>query len=217
MSSTATMLPSASSTGRWRKWLSIIMISASVALSSIRTHFGFFVMIASTDVDGSTSLATTRRIMSVLVTMPARQPLSPVSRAESVLAAAIAFDTSRTLEAAARINGFFGRSRATDRSFSFTCSTADAFEALRTLLIFDCFDRREPMLRIEPVSDSSSSTSIVCSQNVRHPPLPSSPSPMVAFITSTASTMPFAAPSSTIGRCRNFSWCMWCRASRSDM
>mmetsp|Transcript_107154 Transcript_107154/g.311159 ORF Transcript_107154/g.311159 Transcript_107154/m.311159 type:complete len:210 (+) Transcript_107154:1-630(+) len=209
MSSTATMLPSASSTGRWRKWLSIIMISASVALSSIRTHFGFFVMIASTDVDGSTSLATTRRIMSVLVTMPARQPLSPVSRAESVLAAAIAFDTSRTLEAAARINGFFGRSRATDRSL---CSLMLAgFE------LFDCFDRREPMLRIEPVSDSSSSTSIVCSQNVRHPPLPSSPSPMVAFITSTASTMPFAAPSSTIGRCRNFSWCMWCRASRSDM
>mmetsp|Transcript_69442 Transcript_69442/g.130621 ORF Transcript_69442/g.130621 Transcript_69442/m.130621 type:complete len:311 (-) Transcript_69442:306-1238(-) len=198
MSRTATMPPSLSSTGKCRKWLSIIMISASVASSSMRTHFGFAVITSDTGSDGLLSKATTLRMISVLVTMPARVESSPVSNTESVRAAAIAIDTSMIELELDNTTGGFGRSFETVPLVFFFLFAGAA------LVDLDCIDRgtlpRVPALRRDAVSDASSSpNSIVCSQNDRHPSL-LLPSPIVAFITSIASTSPCTTSPPTTGR-----------------
>jgi hypothetical protein len=75
--------PSSSVTGRWRKWFSSIVESASIAPLEAATVCGFGVMTVLTSSSWLTCFATTRRTMSVSDTMPASPPSSSQMRAAS--------------------------------------------------------------------------------------------------------------------------------------
>ena len=91
ISRSPTTEPVESTTGRCRKWFSTIVVKASIAESVKATHVGFCVIISDKRVTlGSTNFATTRRVMSVSVTMPANAPFSfTTTQAFPLLAASI--------------------------------------------------------------------------------------------------------------------------------
>ena len=91
---------------------------ASVAGSDIDTQDGFAVITSDTRVDDAGScLATTRRVTSVSVMIPARPPLLSVIIAASPRLLANNWVTANTVLSEWAITGAFGRSFDTGRSF----------------------------------------------------------------------------------------------------
>jgi len=86
-----------------------------MAGSDIDTHVGFGVITFETLQDVSTSLATTRRVISVSVMIPARPDLPITKDAAPRFFASICV-TARMLSSTLDTNGFFGRSFDTGRS-----------------------------------------------------------------------------------------------------
>lgn len=124
--------PLSSVTGRWRKRFSTMVTSASIAESDMATQVGSAVMTFATEVaDAGNCLATTRRVISVSVMIPARLPLAFTIKAASPLLLARVCETKSTLSEVPIRIGFFGRSFETGLSSFFREIFADLTDALR--------------------------------------------------------------------------------------
>jgi len=151
MSSTPTTPLLLSVTGRCRKPFETMVVSASIAESSIETQVGFNVAILDILVEeASSSLATNLLVISVSVTMPARPPSSSTTRDEDARFDAISFATARAVSLCCATSGFLGRSLDTGRSSSGYVWRLDDF-----LRFFGCLLSDRALLT-EVTSDMSS-------------------------------------------------------------
>jgi len=207
ISNKPTMVPSSSTTGKWRKWFSIIVPSASIALSDIDTQVGLEVITSVTHIlDGSRYFATTRRVTSVSVNMPARPPFAPTTKDASPRLLASICATDKTLSSTFDNIGFFGRSFDTGTSFFFVV------EVLTLTAFFERTDiavlRR---LWTELSSETSSATSMALEKMDLQPSAP--PLPYTRSITV---TKPTTIPSSShTGSVKNLFSCIICIASNT--
>jgi len=96
-------------TGKWRKWLSIIMANASMAKSSIETILGLMVITFDTKVnDGFRFFATTLRVISISVNIPTRLPRESTIRAASLRLFESIWQTDKTFSWQEDRIGFLG-------------------------------------------------------------------------------------------------------------
>ena len=108
-----------------------MVTNASIAESVIETQVGLAVITSDTPVDlADNCFATTRRVTSVSVMIPARPPWALTIRAASPLLVASVCVTASTLCDASINMGFFGRSFETGLSSFLRDIFADLTEAL---------------------------------------------------------------------------------------
>ncbi|KAL3783576.1 hypothetical protein ACHAW5_007884 [Stephanodiscus triporus] len=132
ISNTPTTVPLASVTGRWRNRFSTMVINASVAGSDMDTHEGLEVMTSATQVlEARRFFATTRRVTSVSVMIPASSPALLVIMAASPLLLASICAMESTVESEVDIMGAFGRSL--DTGLLLVNDVARFFDTLLTL------------------------------------------------------------------------------------
>jgi len=128
--------------------------SASIAESDIDTQVGFGVIATDTvEDDGSMSFATTRRVISVSVMIPARPPFESTTRDASPRLFASICVIERMLSFVEEINGFLGRSFETGRSKP-DSPKAQRFDFDERPVPHAVFDRETPDERL--TSDRSS-------------------------------------------------------------
>mmetsp|Transcript_13873 Transcript_13873/g.38368 ORF Transcript_13873/g.38368 Transcript_13873/m.38368 type:complete len:362 (-) Transcript_13873:3308-4393(-) len=171
-SKTPVIAPESSTTGKYRMRFSTIVVRESSAESAAFTQIGLGVITSPiSTLDGSRRFATTRHVISLSDTMPARPPSGPTIIAAGALLLRNSCVTVVIESVVEEMMGLLGRNLLTGRSsissFSETAASpsesdngAPAVFCFRALELFaDLADFLEP-LSTELTSDTSSSMSI---------------------------------------------------------